>query len=58
MHMNMPGFFAGFGLIMFILYLGFIIYILYLFHTLAMSNKKISNTLEKISLQLNEHLKK
>lgn len=34
--------------IFFVLYLGLMIYIIYLFHTLAMSNKRMAETLERV----------
>lgn len=50
--MNMFNVFRGLGTIFFFLNLAIFIYIIYLFHTLTMSNKKMAETLEKISEQL------
>ncbi|SCY72845.1 hypothetical protein [Alkaliphilus peptidifermentans] len=45
-------FFGGFGLIWVLINIGLFAYMIYLFHTLAMSNKKIADTLEHILITL------
>lgn len=53
----MRGAFLGFGSIFFLIYLGFFVYMIYLFHTLAMSNKRMAEILEQISNKL-DYIKK
>lgn len=39
---------SGMPIIFVLIYLGFMIYMIYLFHTLAISNKQIAQSLEKL----------